>query len=413
MDNHPSKTKDAMTPGVYGKKKYCTYWIRTGNCDYVQEGCKYLHIIPDEETRQNIGIRDMPRWAKEDLPAPVQSQRGKNDHAGMKIDWRRDRAATDGPAPAKQTSKKFTPSIPTFLDKSNESIESKNPAHDSASLNPTAQSFEMISKPTSAGDTSNTSYHSPQHGFTRDAQPDITYTTKSFAHKMQLNSGDARKNMQPNEKQGTTQKPMQRHGELDSRAQNAKFHAPDRMPTLPAGSQSGLSNLWAPPKIYAPVTYPKSPASFQTPPTSWSSQKSPWNTKPSTHAASYWPESNNDGDSTSISKISGVRTTAEMINSLNFGHHSNSPLTQPDAFTNSKSSDGSGYRSPAINTPATENGHGLRSNHGVSKKSSPVSPLVGGISHPRLFAREGEPKHAFSPLQRQQRPSDGRKHNAT
>ena len=70
---HPSKTKNAATPGVYGKKKFCTYWIRTGNCDYVQEGCKYLHVIPDEETRLRIGIRDMPRWAKEDLPVPEQN----------------------------------------------------------------------------------------------------------------------------------------------------------------------------------------------------------------------------------------------------------------------------------------------------------------------------------------------------
>ena len=69
-DNDRSKTHDAATPGVYGKKKFCTHWIRTGNCDYMQEGCRYLHVIPDAETRLRIGIRDMPRWAKEDLPSP-------------------------------------------------------------------------------------------------------------------------------------------------------------------------------------------------------------------------------------------------------------------------------------------------------------------------------------------------------
>ena len=69
-ENDRSKTQDAATPGVYGKKKYCTHWIRTGNCDYMQEGCRYLHVIPDAETRLTIGIRDMPRWAKEDLPSP-------------------------------------------------------------------------------------------------------------------------------------------------------------------------------------------------------------------------------------------------------------------------------------------------------------------------------------------------------
>ena len=69
-ENDCSKTQDAATPGVYGKKKFCTHWIRTGNCDYMQEGCRYLHVIPDAETRLKIGIRDMPRWAREDLPSP-------------------------------------------------------------------------------------------------------------------------------------------------------------------------------------------------------------------------------------------------------------------------------------------------------------------------------------------------------
>ena len=85
---HPSKTKNAATPGVYGKKKFCTYWIRTGNCDYVQEGCKYLHVIPDEETRLRIGIRDMPRWAREDIPAPQNEFFAKKDPAANQ-DWRR------------------------------------------------------------------------------------------------------------------------------------------------------------------------------------------------------------------------------------------------------------------------------------------------------------------------------------
>ena len=85
--DHPSKTKNAATPGIYGKKKFCTYWIRTGNCDYVQEGCKYLHVIPDEETRLRIGIRDMPRWAKEDLPVPDQNIVPKKNSA-LAANWR-------------------------------------------------------------------------------------------------------------------------------------------------------------------------------------------------------------------------------------------------------------------------------------------------------------------------------------
>ncbi|KAK4539443.1 hypothetical protein LTR36_010920 [Oleoguttula mirabilis] len=44
------------------KKKYCTYWIRTGECDYTQQGCLYLHEMPDRATLENIGFRTMPRW---------------------------------------------------------------------------------------------------------------------------------------------------------------------------------------------------------------------------------------------------------------------------------------------------------------------------------------------------------------
>ena len=80
-----------MTPGIYGKKKFCTYWIRTGNCDYVQEGCIYLHVIPDEETRLRIGIRDMPRWAREDFPASQQPTYPKQSVA-LTQNWRNPRA---------------------------------------------------------------------------------------------------------------------------------------------------------------------------------------------------------------------------------------------------------------------------------------------------------------------------------
>ena len=85
---HPCKTPNAATPGIYGRKKYCTYWIRTGNCDYIQEGCKYLHVIPDEETRLRIGIRDMPRWAREEIPAPENQFFPKRQTADGQ-NWRR------------------------------------------------------------------------------------------------------------------------------------------------------------------------------------------------------------------------------------------------------------------------------------------------------------------------------------
>lgn len=47
----------------------------------MQEGCRYLHVIPDAETRLRIGIRDMPRWAKEDLPSPPRETHGKRRYS--------------------------------------------------------------------------------------------------------------------------------------------------------------------------------------------------------------------------------------------------------------------------------------------------------------------------------------------
>ncbi|KAK5108330.1 hypothetical protein LTR62_008426 [Meristemomyces frigidus] len=48
------------------KKQYCTYWIRTGECDYMQQGCLYKHEMPDRATLETIGfLRGTPRWFSE------------------------------------------------------------------------------------------------------------------------------------------------------------------------------------------------------------------------------------------------------------------------------------------------------------------------------------------------------------
>ena len=44
------------------KKEYCTYWIRTGECDYTQQGCLYKHEMPDPDALKVIGFRGTPRW---------------------------------------------------------------------------------------------------------------------------------------------------------------------------------------------------------------------------------------------------------------------------------------------------------------------------------------------------------------
>lgn len=70
LTNNGSSIIDPLAKkGTIGKKVYCTYWIQTGNCNYMQEGCKYKHEIPkDEETRRAIGFREFPNWPKEELP---------------------------------------------------------------------------------------------------------------------------------------------------------------------------------------------------------------------------------------------------------------------------------------------------------------------------------------------------------
>jgi hypothetical protein len=48
-----------------GDKVYCTHWIRHGECDYIQQGCRYKHEMPNKATLQSIGFRTIPRWWQE------------------------------------------------------------------------------------------------------------------------------------------------------------------------------------------------------------------------------------------------------------------------------------------------------------------------------------------------------------
>ena len=57
-----------LTYGVFGRKIYCSHWIRTGECDYTQLGCAYKHEMPDAETLATLGYRPQnipPRWFRE------------------------------------------------------------------------------------------------------------------------------------------------------------------------------------------------------------------------------------------------------------------------------------------------------------------------------------------------------------
>lgn len=48
-------------------KVYCSYWIRSGECDYTQQGCRYKHEMPDKATLASIGFRTVPRWWQEKI----------------------------------------------------------------------------------------------------------------------------------------------------------------------------------------------------------------------------------------------------------------------------------------------------------------------------------------------------------
>jgi len=62
-----------MTKGVFGLSKlYCTHWMRTGNCDFTQQGCKYQHMFPAPCLMAELGYDNYPGWFRlrlEEFPA--------------------------------------------------------------------------------------------------------------------------------------------------------------------------------------------------------------------------------------------------------------------------------------------------------------------------------------------------------
>ncbi|KAJ6017550.1 hypothetical protein N7451_000929 [Penicillium sp. IBT 35674x] len=56
---------------IPNRKKYCSYWIRHGECDYLQQGCMYKHEMPLEPGLiEELGLRDIPRWYREKYNVP-------------------------------------------------------------------------------------------------------------------------------------------------------------------------------------------------------------------------------------------------------------------------------------------------------------------------------------------------------
>ena len=57
-----SSTSITPVPPPNDKKIYCTHWIRHGECDYVQQGCRYKHEMPSLEKLRDIGFTKYPTW---------------------------------------------------------------------------------------------------------------------------------------------------------------------------------------------------------------------------------------------------------------------------------------------------------------------------------------------------------------
>jgi len=69
-------------------KVYCTHWIRHGECDYIQQGCRYKHEMPNKATLQSIGFRTVPRWWQEKVAVQLgQSAIPTVDNAMKPSEW--------------------------------------------------------------------------------------------------------------------------------------------------------------------------------------------------------------------------------------------------------------------------------------------------------------------------------------
>ncbi|KAK5193776.1 hypothetical protein LTR99_005995 [Exophiala xenobiotica] len=70
IDDIKPPTTTGQEPGanipLTGKKVYCSYWLRKGECDFAQQGCIYKHEMPtDLETLLTVGFTDIPLWYRQ------------------------------------------------------------------------------------------------------------------------------------------------------------------------------------------------------------------------------------------------------------------------------------------------------------------------------------------------------------
>ncbi|KAL8928570.1 MAG: hypothetical protein Q9208_001804 [Pyrenodesmia sp. 3 TL-2023] len=93
-DPRAARQKLGLTPG---KKVYCSHWIRTGECDFIQQGCIYKHEMPDDDSLHAIGIRAVPAWY---IAAHPEKARERGIGRGRTACGSRAWGARGGPFPA-------------------------------------------------------------------------------------------------------------------------------------------------------------------------------------------------------------------------------------------------------------------------------------------------------------------------
>ncbi|OKL64037.1 hypothetical protein UA08_00598 [Talaromyces atroroseus] len=85
---HYDKKHDGSTDKP--AKVYCSYWIRTGECDFEQQGCRYKHIMPtDIETLETIGLQEIPAWYRDKHNIPSLRSRSRVGASYTQNNWRK------------------------------------------------------------------------------------------------------------------------------------------------------------------------------------------------------------------------------------------------------------------------------------------------------------------------------------
>ncbi|KAF2458781.1 hypothetical protein BDY21DRAFT_420731 [Lineolata rhizophorae] len=171
------------------KKEYCTYWIRTGECDYTQQGCLYKHEMPDKATLARIGFRGVPRWWAEKHAVrmrPILSENRTDEGArssGATMSWRRLTTTPDAlrQAPGKVLAKEDnnTTSGEESSEKESDSESEDASARDVTVKNVKRQSGQHLrSNPTAPKDSK---FYFSRTAKLKDADPELVHVQSSSA----------------------------------------------------------------------------------------------------------------------------------------------------------------------------------------------------------------------------------------